>query len=442
MPVEGELPAARSLLIAAPASGSGKTTLTLALLRALKNTGLKVVSAKSGPDYIDPKFHEAASGAPCVNLDAWAMDTGTVQALARFRIEGNEMLVAEGAMGLFDGAASGNGSAADLAGTLGIPVILVVDCAKQAQSVAALVLGFRSFRSDIRIAGVVLNRVGSARHETMLRRALASLDVPVIGALPRSEAFILPERHLGLVQAGEHPDLDLFLEEAAKICAERLDLDKLVSLAGTVPGPEGACAPQLPSPLGQRIAIALDNAFSFAYPHLLDHWQREGAELSFFSALADEAPAGDCDAIYLPGGYPELHAGTLAAAGRFKAAVRSAADSGKLVYGECGGYMVLGDGLVDGGGERHAMLGLLPLETSYHKRQRHLGYRVVQPLGGLPWSGTLTAHEFHYASILSEGGADRLFTAEDAEGQVLPDMGLRVGTVMGSFAHLIARIAS
>lgn len=442
MPVEGELPAARSLLIAAPASGSGKTTLTLALLRALKNTGLKVVSAKSGPDYIDPKFHEAASGTPCINLDAWAMDPGTVQALAIARAASNDLFLVEGAMGLFDGAANGTGSAADLAGILGIPVILVVDCARQAQSVAALVHGFRSFRSDIRIAGVVLNRVGSLRHEIMLCRALESLEIPVIGALPRSEAFILPERHLGLVQAGEHPDLDLFLEGAAKICAERLDLDKLVSLVERLTAPGTARAPQLPSPLGQRIAIARDIAFSFAYPHLLDHWQGQGAELSFFSPLADEAPSGDCDVIYLPGGYPELHAGTLASARHFKAAVRSAADLGKLVYGECGGYMVLGDGLVDGGGERHAMLGLLPLETSYHKRQRHLGYRVVQPLGGLPWSGTLTAHEFHYASILSEGGADRLFTAEDAEGQVAPDMGLRVGSIMGSFAHLIARIAS
>jgi len=395
------------------------------------------VSAKSGPDYIDPKFHEAASGVSCVNLDAWAMSSTTLRFLAANRARGHDLLVVEGAMGLFDGAANGAGSAADLAATLGLPVVLVVDCGKQAQSVAALVHGFRTFRQDVALAGVILNRVGSARHEKMLRGALAPLDVNVLGALPRSQALILPERHLGLVQAGEHPDLETFLEEAAALCRDHVDLSKFERLAGNL-DPAGTDRAGLPAPLGQKIAIARDTAFAFSYPHLLEHWRDAGAELSVFSPLADEAPVSDAHAVYLPGGYPELHAGRLAGASVFKAGMSKVAEAGKLVYGECGGYMTLGAGLIDANGNRHEMLGLLPLETSFQHRKRHLGYRRLHSLGGLPWPQRLSAHEFHYASVVSEGVAERLFRVEDAEGGPLADMGLRIGTVMGSYAHVVA----
>ncbi|GGB48334.1 hydrogenobyrinate a,c-diamide synthase [Roseibium aquae] len=428
---------AKGLLIAAPGSGAGKTTVTLALLRALKASGQDVVSAKSGPDYIDPKFHEAATGKVCINLDAWAMGPGAIRCHAASHSAGRDLLLIEGAMGLFDGAATGRGSAADLATVLDVPVCLVVDCAKQAQSVAALVHGFASFRADVRIAGVILNRVGSARHEAMLRQALAPLGIPVLGALPRSVDLVLPERHLGLVQAFEHPDLQGFLDRAANICAGHIDLARLLELAS----PLAPCSPAghavLP-PLGQRMAIARDVGFAFSYPHLVAGWQAAGAELSFFSPLADEGPCRDAEAIFLPGGYPELHAGRLAAARSFKAALRAAHEAGTLIYGECGGYMALGEGLVDATGARHEMLGLLPLETSFADRKRHLGYRVLEPLNGAPFSGPLSAHEFHYASILREGDAPRLFTAKDAENQPLGDMGLRVGNTMGSFAHVIA----
>ncbi|WP_299809917.1 cobyrinate a,c-diamide synthase [uncultured Roseibium sp.] len=437
MPGKLNVKEAKGLLVAAPSSGAGKTTLTLALLRALKNAGRSVASAKSGPDYIDPKFHEAASGSPCINLDAWAMTGETLRALAHHQAQGHDLLLVEGAMGLFDGAANGTGSAADLAVALGLPVVLVVDCARQAQSIAALVHGFAGFREDVRLAGVILNRVGSARHEKMLRSALEPLKVDVLGALPRSDDLILPERHLGLVQAGEHPDLEAFLDRAAVLCARHVDIARLAETAGglTPEHGDGLC---LPPPPGQNIAIARDVAFAFAYPHLLEHWHRAGAGLSFFSPLADEAPAPDADAICLPGGYPELHAARLSAARRFRDGMKGAADAGKLIYGECGGYMTLGAGLVDADGARHQMLGLLPLETSFKTRKRHLGYRRLEPLAGLPWNGALTAHEFHYASIVSEGAADRLFRARDAEGVALSDMGLRRGSVMGSFGHVIA----
>ncbi|WP_420412324.1 cobyrinate a,c-diamide synthase [Roseibium sp.] len=432
------MPNTKGLLIAAPSSGAGKTTVTLALLRALKNAGQSVVSAKSGPDYIDPKFHEAASGRPSINLDAWAMEVRSLQALAKGHASGHDLLIAEGAMGLFDGAANSVGSAADLANCLNVPVILVVDCAKQAQSVAALVRGFQTFRSDISVRGVILNRVGSARHEQMLRKALAGLDIEILGALPRTEELVLPERHLGLVQAVEHAGLEAFLETAADICSKNVDLTAVMGLAGDIVPAQKSSNVQLPTPLGQRIAVAKDVAFAFSYVHLLDHWRRRGAEISFFSPLADEGPDPGVDAVYLPGGYPELHADRLANAQVFKSGLRFAADKNALIYGECGGYMVLGDGLIDANGQCHEMLGLLPLETSFQTRKRHLGYRCLQSFAGVPWDSPLSAHEFHYASIVCEGDADRLFAAKDAEGQDLADMGLRTGNVMGSFAHIIA----
>ena len=365
------------------------------------------------------------------------MDAGTLQALASDQAAGSELLLIEGAMGLFDGAANGSGSAADLATALTVPVILVVDCAKQAQSVAALVLGFGCFRPDVRIAGVILNRVGSARHEAMLRTALAPLDVTVFGAIPRSSELTLPERHLGLVQAGEHADLEAFLEKAADLCRTHVDLVALESAARKLKTAETEDM-NLPAPIGRKIAVARDVAFAFSYPHMLRHWHSQGAEIGFFSPLADEAPGPDVDAIFLPGGYPELHASVLAGVENFKSGMRQAANSDTLIYGECGGYMTLGEDLVDAAGKSHKMLGLLPLVTSFKDRKRHLGYRTLEPIGGLPWTRPLSAHEFHYASIVSEGNADYLFVARDAEGNKRDDMGLRRGNVMGSFAHVIS----
>ena len=423
----------RGLVIAAPASGSGKTLLTLALLRALKNNGLAVAGAKSGPDYIDPKVHEAACGRPSVNLDAWAMPPGQLIHLAA--AQPGDLLLVEGAMGVLDGAGpEGSGSVAGLALTLGVPLVLVLDIARQGHSAALPVAGLRSLRPDVPLAGVILNRVGSPRHEAMARAAIAQTGVPVLGAIARDAALAMPERHLGLVQAGEHRDLDGFLEGAAAIAGRSVDLDALVAAAAALPGPGSATRL---TPLGQRMAIARDIAFSFAYPHLLQGWRAQGAELSFFSPLADEPPAPDCDAVFLPGGYPELHGPALGAASRFKAGIRLAAQSGKPVYGECGGYMVLGTGLVDAAGEPHGMLGLLPLETSFAERRLTLGYRRFAPLAGAPWQSHLLGHEFHYSTVVSETGADRLFEAADAFGETLAPMGLRSGSVCGSFAHVI-----
>jgi cobyrinic acid a,c-diamide synthase len=414
------------LILSAPGSASGKTTITLGLLRALKNRGTTIRSAKSGPDYIDPRFHAAASGAECLNLDAWAMDDHTLRHLAA----GPETLLIEGAMGLFDGAPpNGKGATADLARTLNLPVVLILDVSHQAQSAAAIAHGFAALDPTIQIAGLILNKVGSPRHDRMVRTALEPLNIPVLGSILRQSNLQTPSRHLGLVQAAEHSDLDAFLNQAAKIVETNIDIDALLALTSQQSAPT-ASATHLPPP-AQRISIASDTAFAFAYPHLLQGWQTQGAEIQTFSPLANEAPP-PCDLVFLPGGYPELHVGKLAANETFLNGLRIA----PAIYGECGGYMTLGEGLIDANGTRHQMAGLLPLETSFAQRKLHLGYRNLTPKGG-PWSTPLKAHEFHYATTLKAEGKP-LFAATDAEGTDLPDLGLQNGAVSGSFAHVIA----
>ena len=425
------------LLIAAPSSGSGKTTLTLGLLRAVKKRGVAIAPGKAGPDYIDPAFHAAASGETCLNFDPWAMRAGLLRDNAASHGAQGRVLVVEAMMGLFDGAADGKGSAADLAALLDLPVVLVVDCAKASHSVAALVSGFANFRDDIRVAGVILNRVGSDRHETMLREALSGIAMPVLGAVRSDPALHLPERHLGLVQAGEHDDLEAFIERAAAVVEKGCDLDALLQLTAVSTRAAVSAAVRPLPPLGQKVAVARDIAFAFSYAHVLNGWRETGAEITFFSPLADEAPAPDADAVCLPGGYPELHAGALAAASTFRTGLLEAHMRGVRIFGECGGYMVLGDALIDGEGAVHPMLGLLPLVTSYATRKRHLGYRRITPVDTTIFAKPMTAHEFHYASIVSEGAADRLFAAEDALGASLGQVGLRRDNVAGSFMHLI-----
>ena len=431
------------LIIAAPTSGSGKTVLTLGLIRHLAASGRRVASAKVGPDYIDPAFHAAAGGRACVNLDPWAMSAELLDVAARGLGADSDVTVCEGVMGLFDGATAHAGSTADVAAAGGWPVILVLDVRAQAASAAAVVRGFATHRSDVTVAGVVLNRVGGERHAEVVREAVAATvpSVPVLGAMPRDDVLALPERHLGLVQAGEHPDLERFLEGAADLVARSVDVAALLALARPW-RPSGAAAPgvALPPP-GQRIAVADDVAFAFRYALVLDGWRAAGAQILPFSPLADEAPAGDADAVYLPGGYPELFAGRLAAGQRFLEGLRAAAARGAAVFGECGGYMVLGRGLVDADGTRHAMAGLLPLETSFADRALHLGYRraTLAAAGPLGAAGhVFRGHEFHYARIIREDPGPPLFTCADARGNDLGGAGRVSGSVQGSFIHLIA----
>ena len=509
------------VVLGAPASGSGKTTVTLALLRHLRERGVRVGSLKVGPDYIDPAFHAAASGRAGLNVDPWAMRASTFADAVGAASEDADLVVVEGVMGLFDGATADEGSTADVAAGLGWPVVLVVDASAMAASAAAVVHGFASYRGDVDVAGVIYNRVGSDRHAELLVEATEGREVPdcangsraeehsrstrfsrarppgsagfqpamdrdpstvgagrmpalprgwrsrsvrgpsgsvrnqagvpVLGCIRRDPALALPDRHLGLVQASEHPDLESFLRTAATAIGDSVDTDALLRLARSGSraaladsGVGGTGEPGMSLPvLGQRIAVARDEAFAFAYPLVLDGWRRAGAEVLPFSPLADESPSPVADAIYLPGGYPELHAGRLADAGRFIEGLRAAAARGAVVYGECGGYMVLGESLVDADGVTHAMAGLLPVATTFAERRLTLGYRTAHALADSPLGGAgkgYRGHEFHYARVLREDGEEALFRCADARGRDLGPAGRRIGRITGSFVHLIDRM--
>jgi len=471
----------KGFIVAAAASHSGKTTISLGLIAAFRARGLSVAAAKCGPDYIDPKFLETASGAPATNLDPWAMPPEVLSARLARQSEGAEIVIVEGVMGLYDGGPGGAGSTASLARAVPLPVVLVIGAQGLAQTVAAIAEGCAILAEGFSVAGAIVNQIASERHADLVREGFLRASVPLLGLVRRDPAIALPSRHLGLVQAEEHADLARKIARAGELVAEGCDLDRIHGVA------KGECAPTFShgekvaaeqpdegvrrprgeqpdsrlnpspvasgdtlspwerddarparlSPLGQRIAVARDVAFAFAYPHLLEDWRDQGAEISFFSPLSNEAPSEDADAIFLPGGYPELYAGRIASAASFKEGMQQAAARGALIYGECGGYMALGDTLIDADGIAHPMLGLLPLSTSFKDRKLTLGYRRLKPLGDLPWKHPLAAHEFHYARIVSEGEGDRLFEASGVDGAKLDPIGLRRGRIMGSFAHVI-----
>jgi cobyrinic acid a,c-diamide synthase len=432
------------LLIAAPASGTGKTTVMLGLLAALRARGLTVQPFKNGPDYIDPAFHRAASGRWSFNLDTWAMPKAMLDGMLAAS-EGADFVLAEGSMGLFDGVAAsgatGNGASADLAARMGWPVVLVIDASGQAQTAAAVAQGLARFRPGVRVAGVILNRVASPRHEALIRDGMAEAGLAVLGVLPKRATIAMPERHLGLVQAEEQPALQALIAEAADLMRAGVDLDALISAAATT---APRATPTTITPPGQRIALARDAAFSFVYPHLLQGWRTAGAEILPFSPLADEAPDPGADVCWLPGGYPELHGATLAQADRFRAGLRAFARR-KPVHGECGGYMAMGEAIIDKDGTRHQMAGLLGLVTSFEKRKMHLGYRsatLAQPIPGHAPGRLLRGHEFHYSTILAQPDAP-LAQVTDATGATVVETGsTRLqpggGLSTGTFFHLIA----
>jgi cobyrinic acid a,c-diamide synthase len=485
---------ARALIIAAPRSGSGKTTVTLAVLAALRRRGVAVRAAKAGPDYIDPAFHAAATGRPGVNLDSWAMPPALLDALLDEAAANTDILLIEAAMGLFDGIpglAGRSGAAADLARHYQIPVLLVLDVSGQSQSAAAVARGFALHDPQVRIAAVLVNRLGSDRHRRLVADALAAQGIAIAGAIPRDDTLALPERHLGLVQAGEHPDLAVRLEKLADVAERHIDLDALMALAAPLVWPGTAshhppscpdssrastslpphskswmagtspamtsdkdasprngsdavvsAAPRPLPPPGQRIALASDAAFTFVYPHVLEAWRRAGAEILPFSPLADEGPPEHCDVCWLPGGYPELHAARIAAATNFRAALTRFAHT-RPVHGECGGYMVLGERVEDASGTSHAMAGLLGHSTSFAKRRLHLGYREARLLAPCPLGATgavIRGHEFHYATLIPAPGDEPLAELADAEGRALGPAGGRRGHVTGTFFHAIAPV--
>ncbi len=413
------------LVVGAPHSGAGKTTATLALALALRAAGERVQPFKAGPDYIDPTHLGAACGRVPYNLDGWFLGEARLRGLFAHACAGASVALVEGVMGLFDGRAGtgGAGSTAALAAALGAPVVLVVDAGGMAASIAAVARGFADFDPRVRVAGVIANRVGSARHAELLREALAETGLPLLGWIPRDPALGLPERHLGLVLAGEAA-----IPETALRSAAHLDLPAILAIARSA-GPLGPAEDPFPSPRPPfvRIAWAEDAAFRFAYPETRELLRRLGAEIVPFSPLAD-AGLPPADALFLAGGYPELHAARLAANTAMRAAIRA---FGGPIVAECGGLMYLAEGL-EANGRRWPMCGLVP-GTAVMAERPVLGYREVVALRDSPVARAgwrLRGHEFHYARLapgpapawqLADGGAVEGFTD---------------GRVLASFVHL------
>ncbi len=424
----------KGLVIAATHSGAGKSLISMALLRVFRRQKLKMAAAKVGPDYIDGAFHALAMGDICYNYDLWAMADGALNMVEQHLALADLALV-EGVLGLFDGPIKGVGSTADVAAKLNLPVILVVDAGAMAQSVAALIYGFKNFRPDVNLTAVIFNNIGSERHKKMLEAAVEPLNIPVIGCLPRHQQMVLPSRHLGLVQANEMPDFNGFVDKAADYIMQHLNLDLLLSLATDL-DIKAAKTDFALKPLAQHIAIAKDAAFTFHYGHIFAQWRKMGAELSFFSPLNDELPNDDANAVFLSGGYPELFAAELASKDGLRTKLQKMSASDCMIYGECGGYMVMGEGLVDRHGKCHQMFGLLDLVTSFETPKRHLGYRKLSHQSQLPWQADLFGHEFHYTHAIKANGTP-LFNATDASGCELGVMGLQNGKILGSYAHVI-----
>jgi cobyrinic acid a,c-diamide synthase len=383
-----------AILVAAPASGQGKTTVTAALARLHVRAGRRVRAFKSGPDFLDPFWLELATGHPAHNLDLWMTGEADAQARLYDAARTADLIIVEGVMGLFDGEPS----AADLARRFGLNVVAVIDASAMAGTFGALAFGLQHYRPGLPWAGVLANRVASERHAEMLQGALAHDDAGApsawLGALMRDPAMTLPERHLGLKAAYELPDALARLDAAADaLSTTPLGQMDLAALAPWAVSFEAAAevAPVAPLLAGKTVAIARDAAFLFVYAANLDTLRALGAQLVFFSPLANEA-LPECDAVWLPGGYPELHASTLSASHITRDTLNRHVSTGRPVWAECGGMMVLFDALVDGAGVSHAMWGMLPGKVSMQSRLAALG-----PQRLTVGAGELRGHTFHYS---------------------------------------------
>jgi cobyrinic acid a,c-diamide synthase len=422
-----------AVVIAGTHSGAGKTSVTLGLIGALRRRGLTVQPFKVGPDFIDPLHHQHASGRPPRNLDGWMLDMKCNRDRFARAVADADVAVIEGVMGLFDGSEGGSdrGSTAEIARELGVPVVLVVDASAMARSAAAVIHGYATFDASVRIAGVILNNVGGAVHAKMIEEAVAGA-VPILGALPRDPELVVPERHLGLHLPGEARAG--YLDRLASLVAEHVDIDALLG-AGSVS--VGAPVPVVPgssvSPAVARIGVARDEAFCFYYADNLELLRDAGADLIEFSPLADPVPR-ELDGLYVGGGYPELHAGALAA-GPARDGVRELAASGAPVYAECGGLMYLAARLVVDG-ESHAMCGVLPVATRIPAGLT-LSYVEITTTGGLFGAGRVArGHMFHHSSI--DGGASSLdgcYRVRTSAGEESVE-GFQAGSALASYAHL------
>jgi cobyrinic acid a,c-diamide synthase len=434
------------LVVAGTHSGAGKTTVTLALTLALRDRDVTIQPFKVGPDYLDPTYHALAAGRPCRNLDGWMMGEAAVRRSFARASEGAALSIIEGVMGLFDGAgpATEAGSTAEIAKWLAAPVLLVIDASGMATTAAALALGCAQYDPKAPLAGVIFNRVGSARHLAWLKEAVErATPLTVVGGLPEEAGIAIPERHLGLVGADRTILTDDVRARLAALAREWLDLRAITELAERAPPLDVRAEATVHARRRRRIGVARDEAFSFYYPDNLDLLEATGAELVFFSPLNDDVPPPGLDAIYLGGGYPELHAARLAAGEPMREAISRFGREGKSVYAECGGLMYLTRALHTLDGARYHMVGLLPGEVRMLSRRKTLGYREVEALEDLPHLAKgerARGHEFHYSEWATEPAADgelvRAYAVAGRRGNPAGVEGYRWRNVVASYIHL------
>ncbi len=409
-----------ALFLAAPASGQGKTTLVAALARHHRNQGRRVRVFKTGPDFLDPMILGRAAGTPVESLDLWMVGETDSRRKLYAAAGAADLILIEGAMGLFDGTPSG----ADLAQTFGVPVAVLIDAGGMGQTFGALALGLARYRPSLPFAGVIANRVASARHAEMLAAGMPE-GIPFLGALPRVDEATLPSRHLGLVQAGEIADLDARLDAAAQVVAGTTLARLPEPVRFDSPAEAASVVPLLLA--GRTIAVARDAAFSFIYPENLDLLRAMGAELVEFSPLADTAVVAD--AIYLPGGYPELHLSRLAGNRAMKASLQAHASAGRPIYAECGGMLYLLESLLDRDGECGTMVGLLPGQARLMPRLVGLGLESI----ALP-GGEVRGHSFHHSAL--ESPMTPSFRGRRRSDGQPGEPFYRLGPVRASYLHL------
>lgn len=429
------------LVVAGVTSGVGKTTMTAGLIAALRRRGLRVQPFKVGPDYIDPSYHGRAAGVPARNLDGWLLPPPTLRALFARAAATADVAVVEGVMGLYDGRAdTAEGSTAELARLVDAPVVLVVDVGKVSRTAAAIVLGCQRFDPDLRLSGVLLNRVGSPRHRDWTSRPIAAATgLATLGHLPKRVDLALPERHLGLVPTAEGTVDDDFFTRLADQAEETVDIDGLLALARTAPvlGTDDVAGlfPPTPVPIRTRIAVARDAAFSFYYEDNLDLLRAWGAELIPFSPLHDVSLPPNVGGVYLGGGFPELYARELAANASMRAELRRAAAAGTIVYAECGGLMYLSEGISDADGERHEMVGLVPGWSTLDWPRLTMGYRTATARRDtllLRAGERVRGHEFHWSRLADERPSDAAYDLEE-NGAV---EGFARGNVLATYLHV------
>lgn len=461
------------LIIAGTGSGAGKTTVTLGLMRALAQRGLSVQGFKCGPDYIDPTYHTAVTGRPSLNLDAWMTSPEYVRDTFEKASAGHDISIIEGVMGLYDGKdpLSNTGSTAEIALVTQTPVILVVDVRSMARSAAAIVLGFQQLEPELHIAGVIVNRCGSAGHYTIVKKAIEQMcDIPVVGWLKRDEDMSIPERHLGLVPAIERGELEPLFQRAADVLMEGTDLDLLLDLATSAPPlnteelspATTAHADSANAESGSNydlhsnsvihvnnrhvsyvmqpvIAVARDAAFNFYYPDNLELLEAAGARLQYFSPLAGEGIPTDVDGIYLGGGFPEEFAAEIAGNQGFLEGLRQAAQSNMPLFAECGGYMVLGETLTDREGVTFDMAGIIPAQVQMQKKRAALGYREASSVRDsflLKKGEVLRGHEFHYSTMTYRDEETIPYAYETKGMRGLKQEGYAAGNIVAGYTHV------